>query len=329
MTEHTTILTDLEDDEVALLDNDDAQEPIADEPDEPVVEDTQSDDEGGEEYQEDAPAGQDSTEEALARRFGWKPKTEWKGDTTNHMEAGDYLERVIKPRLDDVPKVLELREELSHIRRQAMQLQLEQQKASEQQSTQTLEQIKAAQKRAFDLGDSKAYEESTSKLEEYYASRKPKDADPEIQQRQQQANQDPAFLEWLPKNQDWYGANEAATMLAAQIAAEKLRNDNLTDVMQLPTWARKAFYEEIAQEVRTRTGMTPQAPAKQSTPKPPASEDGAAARKAPIAGTKKGWNALPSDARHAYAELSRKGFYPSNEKGKQEYARDYFRENPA
>ena len=327
MTEHTTILTDLDDDEIALL-NDDAPEAPANEPDEPIVEDTQSDNEGVAGFEEAAPARTSEAEEALARRFGWKPKAEWKGDTTNHMEAGDYLERVIKPRLEDVPKVLELKDELAQVRRQAMQLQLEQQRAQEQQSTQTLEQIKTAQKRAFDLGDSKAYEETTSKLEEYYAARRPRQADPEIQQRQQQANQDPAFLEWLPKNQDWYGANEAATMLAAQIAAEKLRNDNLTDVMQLPTWARKAFYEEIAQEVRARTGVSQQA-AKQSTPKPPASEEGAAARKAPVAGAKKGWNSLPNDARHAFIKLSRMGIYPGDEKGKQEYARDYYRENPA
>lgn len=326
MTEHTTILTDLDDDEIALL-NDDAPEAAANEPDEPIVEDTQSDDEGVAGFEEAAPARTSEAEEALARRFGWKPKAEWKGDTTNHMEAGDYLERVIKPRLEDVPKVLELKDELAQVRRQAMQLQLEQQRAQEQQSTQTLEQIKAAQKRAFDLGDSKAYEETTSKLEEYYAARRPRQADPELQQRQQQANQDPAFLEWLPKNQDWYGANEAATLLAAQIAAEKLRNDNLTDVMQLPTWARKAFYEEIAQEVRARTGVGQQT-AKQSTPKPPASEDASAARK-PVQGAKKGWNSLPNDARHAFIKLSRMGIYPSDEKGKQEYARDYYRENPA
>lgn len=327
MTEHTPILTDLDEDEIALL-NDDAPEAVANEPDEPVVEDAQSDDSGSEGYQEDAPAEPDSTEEALARRFGWKPKVEWKGDTTNHMEAGDYLERVIKPRLEDVPKVLELKDELAQVRRQAMQLQLQQERASEQQSTQTLEQIKAAQKRAFDLGDSKAYEENTSKLEEHYTARQPKQAEPELQQRQQQANQDPAFLEWLPKNQDWYGANEAATLLAAQIAAEKLRNDNMTDVMQLPTWARKAFYEEIAQEVRARTGVTAQAAAKQSTPRPPASEDASAARR-PAQGAKKGWNGLPNEARHAFIKLSRMGIYPGDEKGKQEYARDYYRENPA
>ena len=331
MTDHTTVLTDLEDDEVGYLNEDEgtAQEDAPVEGVERAVDTADEPDTEGEAFEEDEPR-QDTAEEAIARRFGWKPKAEWKGDTTNHMEAGDYLERVINPRLEKVPKVEQLEAQLNEVRRQAMQLALKQQEATKQQQTTTLEQLRAERKRAFDLGDEKKFSEVEAKLEEYYAKREPELQGPppeEIQRRVQAANEDPAFLEWLPSNQDWYGANEAATHLAAQIAAERLRAENVSDVMQLPSWARRAFYNEIAAEVRKRTGIAPAA--RQSAPKPPASEEGATARKAPVSAAKKSWNALPRDAREAYAQLSRNGIYTGDEKGKQEYARDYFKENPA
>ena len=325
MTEHTIIRTELDDDEAALL-ADDIQDaaPEPDEPDSPDV------DTGEELVADDVTEASPGTpDEVIARRFGWKPKAEWKGDTTNHMEAGDYLEKVIKPRLEMVPKVQELEGQLAEVRREAMRLALRQQEADKQQDTTTLEQLRAAQKRAFDLGDDKAFNETQAKLDEYYQRRQPAPREDQVklQERQQAANADPAFLEWLPQNQDWYGSNEAATHLAAQIAAERLRAENVTDVMSLPVFARRAFYAEIASEVRKRMDITPAA--RQSTPKPPASEDGATSRKAAPVATKKGWNNLPQDARQAYLKLSRSGIYPADEKGKQEYARDYFKHNPA
>ena len=330
------IVTDLDDEEIAILREGEGDEAVIppreelveaeavadDEPDDTLIDETP--DEGEPELPEDVR----KSEEAMARRFGWKPKEEWKGDTTNYFEAGDYLEKVITPRLNRLP---ELETSVQEMRQNAIRLAQQQQKFSEERRSESLAEIKAAQKRAFDLGDEAKYQESTEKLEKYYTEREPTVPmdDPKLAERQQQANADPAFHEWLPGNNDWYGTNQEATQFAAEVAAGKLRAENVEDVMALPSFARKAFYEDISRTVRARFQLTGQSAPKQSTPKPPASEGAASARVQTNGRAKTGWNTLPKEARASFDLLARQGFYPNSDKGKQEYARDYAKENPA
>lgn len=105
--------------------------------------------------------------EAEARKHGWKPQGDWKGDKTNWVDADRYLERLKPASLHD--RLERTSKELAEIKRQREQEKRDfedrldraakmGQKALERQRQQLLVQAKANQRAAAEAGDMEAFD---------------------------------------------------------------------------------------------------------------------------------------------------------------------------
>jgi hypothetical protein len=279
--------------------------------------------------------GDDSSDEErrIARRFGWKPKEEWKGDTTNYMPAGTYLERVVNPRIEKLP---DLERSLEETRRGVVRFQQEFTQKTRADYEARLAALKAERDRAFDLGDKEKWQKLESEYEETLTKAPRPEPAHEPNPKQQALDNDPAFLKWLSRNQDWYQIDPntrramatPAIQYGQHVAAEVARERGITDLMQLYPEDREKFYTEVERRVRSQFNINPPQQGKPSVPNPPASATATTATRTTRSG-KKGWNDLPAEVRKEYPLQVKFGFFEDSDKGRNEYAKIYFEENPS
>lgn len=168
-------------------------------------------DDGAEADETSQDEGRRAELEAEARKHGWKPETGWKGDKSNWVDAGRYLER-LKPaslhdRLDRTSKELaELKRQREQERRdfedRLARLDKVGQKALERQRQQLLGQAKANQRAAAEAGDMEAYDawqEQEARIASDLAKEEQELA-PAPRQKQEAGAPDPTVKSWVDAN---------------------------------------------------------------------------------------------------------------------------------
>lgn len=195
-----------------------------------------------------------------ARRMGWRPKEEFRGDTSRWVDADTYVKRgeefipLIQAEnrklRDDLQAAKQKTDELAQTVSDAQealealkQYQSTATRAAVEKAKQDLrEQIKAA-RRDDDVDAELAAQTSLRRVEEEEAKLKEaKEKKPEPAAKKEEPKIDPAFAAWQADN-PWFGADKRRTALANGIAAE-LREDPKNDSL-----LGRAFFDRVSEEV--------------------------------------------------------------------------------
>ena len=243
-----------------------------------------------------------------AEQIGWIPPTRFKGDPERFIDADEYIERgkTVLPIVKEQNKRLhsELEVVRAESRRTAAALQKAQQAIEQMEERHTVAtqkavenarvQLKAQLAAASEAGDHEGVAELTDQLTlmnkaEVKAEKKAAETSPPFVP-------DPDLVEWNADN-PWYGKDKRKTALALGIAQE-LRESGDKSV-------GRAFYDKVGAEV-TATLETKESPAASKVEGARNGSDNE-----PRSGSKKGYAALPSDAKAACDADSRQFVGPT------------------
>lgn len=235
-------------------------------------------------------------QQAAAKEMGWIPPEKFKGDPERFVDADEYLKRgeevlpIVKQQLRRT------REEMATLHASHVQTQealkaatqalhdiearhtVETQRAVDEAKAQT----KAALARASEAGDHDAVAELTERMVELRkeAPAAEKKEEPKAAEVPQTTSE---FEEWKEEN-PWYGKDRRKTALAIGIAEELRANGDKT--------SGRAFFDKVAEEV----SKTLDAPKDPPADKVEGSRNGTGDTRQ---SAKKGFNALPADAKAA------------------------------
>lgn len=245
-----------------------------------------------------------------ARKMGWVPQEEWKGDPEKWRPAQEFVERgenivpILKDRLDKVEQELAATIKINKQQvEQAEQAAYSKAKAKYDQRIKELNQKEVA---AVEEGDTAEYLKVKQEKDNLTPPEQPK-----VQPGDQQAIS-PVFEDWHKKN-NWYEKDQQATRYAMAFGAE-LRNNN-------PGMSEHEFLSAIEKEVKETF------PAKFTNPnreKAPAVEGGGNAPPPKSGG--KGWSDLPDSAKATFNRLAKKFAATGKKLEKDQYAQSYFEE---
>lgn len=251
---------------------------------------------------------------ALARKFGWKPPEEWKGDRSNLIENPAEFLALQTRRLE---RTAEIEEQLRATRRELVELARAQQEMSNGTRQQRLDALKAERDRAFDVGDRKKFEALDKQYVELVAaSREPEPRNEQPAPAPVDPDADRNFWDWHRDNA-WYrgkdSLSDAMTYYADRIAAPQVVAEGLH-----PMKDGRAFYDRVAQLVQAQYGQRQNA-------MPPANQtDNRGSATPPRPGkTQQNFSSLPNDAQLAFRQWVRAGVFKDTEKDRAEYTRDY------
>jgi hypothetical protein len=179
---------------------------------EPVIEQQAGNDDDG---------GDPEPSEEQARRLGWKPKEDYKGES-EWRDWKEFLdeEALNAPQLRAANKVMKRREAQMEKRLRKMEAAFNEVKqyvteAEERGYNRAVTDIRKRQREAVALGDTDAYDEAEQELADLTKEVKAKapkqpEVDPEVQK---------SFRKWERDN-DWYGSDDVMTAVADRIAAK-------------------------------------------------------------------------------------------------------------
>lgn len=175
--------------------------------------------------------------EAEARKLGWKPLEEFKGDPSQHIDAEKYLQRgrEIMPLLRAEND--RLKERLKAVEKNSARAAEFFSKAEERAYARALADLKADAAAAAKAGDTAAMDrvmDEVAKLEKPGAAEPAIDVDARMEE----------FADWSKQNR-WYGDNDVMRMYADR-EAEKLAKSKGGAFLD------KADLDELAQKVRTK-----------------------------------------------------------------------------
>ena len=165
--------------------------------------------------------GDPEPSEEQARRLGWKPKDEFKGDASQWRDWQDFLNEDLSnaPQLKATVKLLKRRLDQTDRRYKKLESTLDEakeyfSKAEQRAYDRAVADIKAKQRAAVALADEDAYDEADEELKQLEKdakagkTAKAPEVDPEVTK---------TFRKWERDN-DWYGTNEVMTAAADAIA---------------------------------------------------------------------------------------------------------------
>lgn len=231
--------------------------------------------------------------EADARRLGWKPEADWKGDKTGWVDASTFMEQV-----RTVPgKVKRLEADFSERLQRMERLHAETRAREAEAHKAEIARLKAEMRKAVEVGDTEAYDKLEARrdtLAQEAAKEAPKEVKAELPSETQ---------EWKARN-TWFDENpemRTAALSLAQKAAE----------------AGLSVKAQLAYVDREIAGLFPEVAPKSRKPLHSAVDGGSFA--APKRNSK-GADALPAEARAAGAGFVKEGLYKSLD----EYAAVYF-----
>lgn len=240
--------------------------------------------------------------QAKAEKMGWIPATRFKGDPARFVDADQYLERgeTILPIVKEHNKRLQA--EVEGLKHNSSQLQ-----ASLAAATKAIEEIeerhtvatqkaveqarkdlKAQLAAASEVGDHEAVAELTGRMIELRDAEREAKAEPKPvapSQQQKAYTPPPELADWNAEN-PWFGTDKRRTSLALGIAQE-LREAGETST-------GREFFDKVTAEVEGTFGSK-QAPAS----KVEGARNGGGGEGGNVAGGRKGYNALPADAKAA------------------------------
>lgn len=170
---------------------------------------------------EEQSGGEVEASEEQARRLGWKPEDEYKGDKTKWRDWQDFLNEDLSnaPQLKATVKLLKRRLDQSDRQLKAMKSTLDEakdyfSKAEARAYDQAVADLEEKQRAAVSVGDEDAFDAAAAKLKklnkDVIDGKAPKapEIDPQVQKQ---------FRKWERDN-DWYGKDEAMTAYADRVA---------------------------------------------------------------------------------------------------------------
>ena len=267
-----------------------------------------------------------AAQEALARSRGWKPKSEWKGAAPptfiDDPSEFNRQHEMHNPRLKAENEALRRdMDELKQISRQ----QFDMLRSSKDAEIKRLKSgLQERMRNAVSVADTEAYDQAAREMQALEAATPqtggeggqppPTAPPPNAPPPSYNPNTDPNFVSWHQENA-WYGTDGDKTAFAERVAAPKVRQMGLT-----PNHGR-AYYDAISGEVNR---VFPSA-GDRSTPSP-----GAAAKAGGSKKKQNGFDTLPGKVKEDFQRVLVKklGVYKNDEKGRAEYAKAYYEENP-
>ena len=187
--------------------------------------------------------------EDRARRMGWVPAEDFRGDPHKWVDADEFVKRG-----EDIMPILKERNRVLDGQLSAMQSELADMKATFKQFGEyhkqqiaaqyerALKDLKKQQLAAVEIGDVVAYQRAENEIGQVLdqaAKLQPQQVQPQPQQSDPM--NDPVFKSWLAENQ-WYGKHVEASGYA-NMAGDVLKNQGLTG---------KALLDAVAAEVKSK-----------------------------------------------------------------------------
>ena len=301
-----------------------APEPVGSEPEEPPASD-----------EDDTPASFDGgmgdpdwsdSDEDLARKFGWKPRTEWKGDVPPTFV--DDPREFVASKTRALDEFSSLKEQLAATRRELMRLEQQQGEAFKSQTESRLASLEAEREKAFDLGDKKKFRELDDQIKNIYAEQAKRPAqEPQIDPVTQQATQSSVYQDWVSQN-PWYLGNSfedaAKRAYADKVGPELLQQRGLSpqDVLGNAQIERE-FYQAVAAEVNRAYGGQQNPMQQRSVPNVPQQQGRQSATPPRRGKTEQSFAKLPEDAKQAFAYYVKRGVYQDSDKDRADYTREF------
>jgi len=201
----------------------------------------------GEGTGETGETGEKGDAEARARRMGWVPESEWQGDPpkAGFASAEAFIERgeselpILRERNRKLDKELaETSQRIAELGTTLAEFKEHSAKVDERAVKRAKEELKAAQRKAVEDGDTDAFDTAAKGIEDLDKDA-PKPEDRSVKAQAKSPDDDPVFKKWAGQN-PWYGDDVVRTVFAnsaAPIIAEK-------------GYTGTAFYAEIEREVR-------------------------------------------------------------------------------
>lgn len=237
------------------------------------------------------PEGDDGTKpdvEAEARKMGWTPKDEFRGDPEKWRGADEFVERG-RTMLPIVRKTVERQErQIAELRQTITDLAAYNTKAEKQAFERALKELKAEQVAAVKAGDADAFVEVDEKIADLH-----KEAREKPQIKVPQPGEDPEYLEWVGRNK-WVDTDKEASIYATHYAGY-LRESGDKRVGAI-------FLDDVAKAVKEKFPDKFKNPRREA---PGAVESGAQPAKR---GGGKTYADLPADARAACDRMARNGY---------------------
>ncbi len=248
--------------------------------------------------------GEETEAEVEARAAGWKPEGEWKGDPPpgGFVDADKYLERshIVKTANEGLKgdlTALQARYDKLDSRQKAQDDWRE--KLDKQAHDRAVETVRGEQRAAAEDGDLEAYDKAKAKEADIKPPEKPETP------KEEAPGITPAFKAWKAENA-WYDDNQEMTEYA-DWQSNRIAQKN-------PNMPEAEFYKMVTDKVKA------QFPEKSK----PRSPEGGGQR--PRSTNGKSWRDIPSDERKEIADAGffDDGLYENTDKGRAEYAKDYF-----
>lgn len=255
---------------------------------------------------------QPSPVEALATEMGWSPKDQWRGPAEQWKPADQFIREThsinqhfkqeLKQQQREFQERVERNERMAKIALQRQRQQME-------------DGFNQRMREAASMADTEAFDAlMRQKNEALYEF--DKSAREQMQQPQQPAV-DPAVNDFMFRNRDWFNKDHIMTGAATQQWGYYEQNFPKWDFGQIA----RAVEEDMKQAFPQKFGGN-QHERNANRPSAPAVEGGLR----PIAGAKKkGWDALPPEAKRAGEQFIAEGIYGDDKaKAKAAYAEQYW-----
>lgn len=183
--------------------------------------------------------------EQLALEAGWKPKTEWKGDTTEYREADDFLKHHVKRSKESSSDAKKLKDQMDRMVRTNEKLLA---RALDEQR----EELEERHRLAVEAKDHKLARNLSREIDEL----------------DEPSTGDPA-AEFKSRNASWFGKDEDATAYAYGVCQrEANKGKTSAEQLEIAEEAVKRKYPELFGSVERKTAPAVGAPtARSSAPK--------------------------------------------------------------
>lgn len=244
--------------------------------------------------------------EAEARKMGWTPKEDFKGDPNHHLDAETFYTRSIEFMPIAKATIRKLSNKIDAMERDQKKALDYYSKTEQRAYEKALADIKAEQEAAVESGDVAAFRAADKKADELRKEMSAPQQDEPISEDQRAEE----FADWGKENR-WYATDPIMQAYADSQAAILARAKN--------GFLDRADLDAVTEKVKAKFADEFTENGEEGTPKPKRSMvDGGGQRPAPKGG--KTYADLPADARAACDRMVKSGWV----KSKEQYAKDYF-----
>ncbi|MCF4166342.1 hypothetical protein L2U69_11860 [Zavarzinia compransoris] len=254
------------------------------------------------------PGEQQPDVEQRARRMGWTPKEEFRGDPEKWIDAGSFVERADNELPIARAQMRRYEEQIGKLQKHLVKLEATMGEQERRGYERAIADIKARQEKAVSEGDLAGFKAADKEAEDLRRAMQERTAP-------QRPDVDPALSDWMGEN-EWFTDDRTMHAYASGVYTEislKMGRD--------PNTVDRARLDRVTKEVRKRF------PEKFDSPPEDGDEPSAPRRTAAVEGVSagrsrrgKGYADLPADAKAAADRFVKQGLFKSAD----EYAKEYF-----